>query len=93
VLIAWGVAVHMLGGPLQTAPRHIDVAVTHLLRVSGPRAEVAMGPAMSDVSIGPGKGLPSRSGLNIYGDLVSRPSSMLVASGAPATDDTPQPPF
>jgi anti-sigma-K factor RskA len=93
VLIACGLAIHMIGGPGQTVPRHIDVAVTHLLRVTGPRVEVATGRVMSDISIGPGKGLASRSGPNIYADLVSRPSSVLVASGAPATDDTPQPPF
>jgi anti-sigma-K factor RskA len=93
VLIAAGLAIRMFGGPAHTLPGHVEVAVTHLMHVTGPSVEVATGPAMSDVSIGPGKGLANQSAPNIYGDLVSRPSSVLVASGAPAADDTPQLPF
>jgi anti-sigma factor RsiW len=96
VMIAAGVAIRMLGGGDGVAPivPHAEqVAIKSFAKVVGPRAEVAIGPAMSEVSIGPGKAMASRGGPNIYGDLVSRPATVLVASGAPATDDTPQPPF
>jgi anti-sigma factor RsiW len=95
VLIAAGLSLRIfLGGHARQSPAGPGtIALERIIHVTGPRAQVAEGPATVDVSIGPGKGLAER-GPNIYGDVVSRPSSVLVASGAPATDDTtPQLPF
>jgi anti-sigma-K factor RskA len=90
VLIAVGVMLHT--SPVQTGhgPGLPIGVAKRFARVIGPRAQVADGPAMTEVSIGPGKGVAA----DITGDGVTRHSSVLVASGAVATDDTtPQMPF
>ncbi|HEX4125255.1 MAG TPA: hypothetical protein VHY37_11055 [Tepidisphaeraceae bacterium] len=95
VFIAAGLAIRIfVGGHGKPISSHVPVAVRRLMHVSGPRAQVASGPAMTDVSIGPGKALAGRGGAGIYGGVVSRPSSVLVASGGRAADDSaPQTPF
>lgn len=85
VFIAAGLGIRIfVGGHGKTLPHHVPIAVERLLHVSGPKAQVASGPAMTDVSIGPGKGFAALSA----GGGASPRASVLIAGGAPGTDDS-----
>jgi anti-sigma factor RsiW len=84
VLIAAGVAVHYLAGPKGTGPVPVGPqshAGTLLVQVSEPdRPE---GPVVSEISIGAGGAYAKDSSLAPYADDIdSRPSHVIIASGA-----------
>jgi negative regulator of sigma E activity len=94
VLIVVSVAVHYLSRPTNVAttqkPQISVPESSPSIIVIGPQAEKATGPAVVEVSIGPSAAAKEEPTVVQYSDdVVSRPSSVTIASGVvPAHDDT-----
>lgn len=89
VVIAVGVAFQLTrhGSPQQPTqlPSGNAVAVVHVV---GPQIEVASGPAVEQVSIGPPPALAKASGVGFYDEgIVSAPAQVVIASGPDAVQD------
>jgi anti-sigma factor RsiW len=94
VLLAIGLAIHFLtqhnpGRSTSPTPATATVA----LDIQGPQEDQSAGPAVEEVSIGPGGSYAHASTLAPYADEIdTRPARVVVAAGAPvATEEAAQP--